>query len=369
MERPVYKPIGTPVEQLDTPALVVGVSVLEQNIETVHSFFRQSRANVRPHVAAHGCPAVAQMQLAAGGTVGGISVATVGQAEVFAQQGFSDIFVASEIVTPLKIGRLCALAHRAKITVAADNAGNIDALSEAAQASGVTLNVVVEIHTRLDRCGVEPGQPSVDLAAAISKARALRFAGLMTYEGAILTEDVDELAAESRKWVQQVLDTREMVERAGLDVGVVSAGGTHNYEIVGSIDGVTEVPAGAYALMEQRYRGHRPELRPAAMVMSTVISRPQPGLALLDAGQKAMSTDTELPVVEGLPGGSIRAMSAEHGFLAMGDGDQREVDLGDKVWLTPWNVGDCANVYDFMNAVRDGRLEAVWDIAARGRYR
>ena len=120
MERPVFKPMGTPVEELDTPVLVVDVDVLDRNIETLHSFFRQRDAKVRPHVESHRCPAIAHRQLAAGGTANGISVTTVGEAEVFAQQGFSDIFVANEVVTPQKIGRLCSLARQASITVAAN---------------------------------------------------------------------------------------------------------------------------------------------------------------------------------------------------------------------------------------------------------
>ena len=369
MERPIFKPVGTPVEQLDTPVLVVDLTVLEQNIEALHAFFHQRAAKVRPHIESHRCPIIAHKQLAAGGTVGGICVTTVGQAEVFAEAGFADIFIANEVVTRQKITRLCALAHHARVTVAVDDPRNVSGLSEAASESRVTLNVVVDINTRLNRCGVEPGQPAVDLARTITRAPNLDFVGLMTYEGAIFEEEPNKLAAESRKWVQKVLDTREMVERAGMEVRVVSAGGTHNYEIVGDMAGVTEVPAGSYALMDERYRQHRPQFQPAARVMATVTSRPEPGLAIIDTGQKAIGVDPGLPVVDGIPGAVPTRLSAEHGILSLeGDADG-QLDLGDKVWLVPWDVGACANLHDYIHAVRDGRLEAVWDVAARGRYR
>ena len=369
MERPVFKPVGTPVEDLDTPALVVDLAILEQNIEAVHSFFRLRVARLRPHVESHRCPAIAHKQLAAGGTVGGISLTTVGQAEVFAQQGFTDIFVASEVVAPQKIERLCALARHTSITVPADNPRNVDDLSAAAQAGDSTLNVVVDIHTRLDRCGVEPGQPAVDLARSIDEASNLRFGGLMTYEGAILTEDAEELAAESRKHIQRVLDTREMVEKQGMEVAVVSVGGTHNFEVAGDMSGVTEVSAGSYALMDHRYARFRPGLRQAARVMATVTSLPQPDVAILDAGQKAVGVDTGLPVLEDVPGASLARMSAEHGLLALEEEARGKVNLRGKVWLTPMDIGNCVNVYDYINAIRDGKLEAVWEIAARGSYR
>ena len=294
---------------------------------------------------------------------------TMGEAEVFAQHGFDDIFIANQIVTPQKIARLCALARNCRVTVAVGNPVNVKDLSDAASHTGVTLNVVVDIHTRLQRCGVEPGRPAIDLAKAISSAEHLEFMGLMTYEGAILGDDRDELIAESRKCIQRVLDTRQMVEAGGIDVRLVSVGGTHNYEIAGDMPGVTEVPAGAYALMDQKYRRHRPQFTPAAKVIATVTSHPEPDTAITDAGQKAVGIDNGMAVVEGIKGATVKSMSAEHGSLTLEGAAQNEVDLGYKVWVTPWDIGGCVNVYDYIHASRNGRLEAVWDVAARGRYR
>ena len=368
MERPIFKPPGTPVELLDTPSLVVDLSALDRNIEAMHSFFRDRDAKLRPHVESHRCPAIARRQLDAGGTVGGITVTTVAQAELFSRSGFADIFIASMVVTPQKIDRLSALARQAKMTVAVDNAGNVSALSEAASNGGVTLDVVVDINTRLGRCGVEPGEPAVQLARAVAEADGLEFAGLMSYEGTIIEDGLEELAAESRRWIQQVLDTREAVEQAGIDVKVVSVGGTYNYEIAGTMAGVTEVPAGSYALMDQRYLESGRPFEAAARVNSIVTSVPEPGTVITDAGQKAVGADTGLPGVEGIPGASVSSLSAEHGSLDLASPHDGQVDLGDIVWLTPWDIGTCVNLHDYIFGVRDGRLEVVWDIAARGHY-
>jgi D-serine deaminase-like pyridoxal phosphate-dependent protein len=368
MERPIFKPVGTPAEQLDTPALVVDLAILKHNIDTLHAFFRQHEAKVRPHVESHRCPAIAHKQLA-GGTVGGICVSSIGQAEVFTEQGFSDVLVANEIVTGQKIGRLCALARRARMTVAVDQPQNVQDLSDAARTQGVTLRVVVDIHTRGNGCGVEPGQPALDLAKLVRQAPHLEFAGLMTREGPAPTEEPGKSAAESRQCIQKVLDTRQMVEKAGLTVGMVSVGGTYNYEIAGTMTGVTEVLAGTYALMDYRYAQWRPQFKPAARVMATVTSRPEPGTAIVDAGQKAVGIDTGLPVAEEIPGATVVALSAEHGRLRLQDEADSKVALADKIWLTPWDIGTCVNLYDYIHAVRDGKLEVVWDVAARGRYR
>ena len=369
MQRPIFKPLGTPVEELDTPAMVVDLALLEQNIQTVHSFFIERDAKVRPHVEAHRCPAIAHKQMAAGGTAGGISVTTVGEAEVFAQSGFEDIFIASEVVTSQKINRLCLLAQQARVTVAVDNSKNVAHLSEAAGESDVVLNLAVDINSRLGRCGVEPGRSALDLARAAVQAPNVHFAGLMSYEGTILTEDREELEAESRRAIQQVLDTRELIEKNGIPVRMVSAGATHNYDIAGSMSGVTEVPAGSYALMDARYRPQRSELRCAARVLGTVVSVPEPGTAILDLGQKSIGVDLELPVIDDVPGVTVASLSAEHGRLDLSEAQDGQVDLGDKVWLTPWETGTCANLYDQIHVARQGKLVAVWDVAARGQYR
>ena len=367
MERPIFKPVGTLVEELDTPALVVDLAVMERNIETVHGFFRQKRAKVRPHIKVHKCPAIAHKQLAAGGAVG-ICTATVGEAEVFAQAGFTDILITSEIVTGPKINRLCAMAHHARITVAVDNPKNVADLSEAAQSHGVTLNVLVDINTRLNRCGVDPGKSALELAKVVTGSNGLHFAGLMTFEGTICCERYEDLVEESKQCIQKVLDTREMVEKEGLEVEVVSVGGTHNYEIVGAMDGVTEVQAGSYVLMDHFYSQCRQHLEPAAKVLSMVVSHPEKELALADAGRKGIGVDKGLPVVEGIPGGRASKLGAEHCWIELEKEAQQVVDLGMKVWLVPWDLGLCANLYDYIHAVRGGRLEAMWRVEARGRY-
>jgi D-serine deaminase-like pyridoxal phosphate-dependent protein len=369
MERPIFKPVGTPVEELDTPALVVDEAILDQNIEAMHSFFRDKPAKLRPHIESHRCPAIAHKQLAAGGTVAGVCVTTVGQAEVFARSGFVDVFVANLVVTRQKIDRLFALARSAKMTVAADNRKNVGELSEAASARGVALDVVVAINTGAGIFGVEPGEPAVDLARSIYEAEGVNLAGVMTYLGAILADDPETSSAESRGRTQQVLDTREMLESAGMDVGVVSVGGTFDYEIAGSMDGVTEVPAGSYALMDEKHRSHKVRFKPAARVLATVGSVPEEGVAITDGGAKAIGNDTGLPSVDNVPGATVKGLSAEHGSLALDASADGRLELGDKVWYTPWDIGTCVNLHDYINVVRDGSLVGVWDILARGHYR
>ncbi len=369
MERPIFKPIGTPTEELDTPSLIVDLEALSHNIATVASFFENTVANLRPHVEAHRTPAIAHKQLAAGGNVGGIAVSSIGQAEVFIPNGFNDVFVANLVVTHQKITRLCALARQAKISVAVDSAANVADLSDAAVANNVIIGVSIFVNTRLGLYGVEPGPAAVELAKAAVNAPGLDFTGIMTQEGGILVDDADQAADESRAAVQPLLNTREDIERAGIDVRAVSAGNTSNYQVVGSIAGVTEVPAGAYSLLDAQHAPFLPHLKAAGRVMTTVTSRPEPGYMITDGGQKAIGADTGFPSIDNLPSPTVKGLSAEHGSIYFDSTGGVDPQLGDKIWCTPWDAATCANLHDYMFAVRNDALEAVWEVSARGRYR
>ena len=363
MERPIFKAPGTPVEELDTPAFVIDLDALDSNIVTVHSFFRERDSGLRPHVEAHRSPAIASMQLASEGTVGGVSVNTVGLAEHFANAGVRDIYVANPIVTKVKIERLCRLARRASMRVYVDNAGNAEGLSTTASSLGVSLNAVVGIDTGLHVCGVAPGPEAVNLAKTIDGLDGLEFVGFGTYEGRMVGEDA------TREVASAMVETRGLAEESGLRVEVLSAGGTHNYESMGAIPGITEVCAGAYALLDSRYAAQKPGLKPAARVMATVIGRPEPGLAITDTGQKAAGADFGLAHLDAGFNASLKSLSAEHGSLALADDESRRLKMGDHVWYIPSDIGTTSNLFDYMHAVRDGRLEAVWQITGRGLYR
>lgn len=368
MERATFKPIGALVEDLDTPALVLDISGVEKNLETVHGFFQDRTAMLRPHVKTHGCPALAHLQLEYGQTVGGICTAKVSQAEVFAKNGITDILIANQVVSKRGIGRLCALAKQVEMTVAVDNSQNILDISDAARVSNVSINVLVDLNTRLDRCGVEPGNKALELAQLVDSLPSVSFTGLMAYEGCLLHENYDDLVKETHEVMRPVLETKDILINAGLEVGTVSVGGTHNYEIAGAIEGITEIQAGSYIVSDNSYRTYRPSLVPSLTVLATIISNPEPTVVVADAGHKAVGADQHMPLVEDIPGATVVRCSAEHGKIELSDESLGTLDLGDKVRLTPYDAETCMNLYNFVNVIRDGKLEAIWDISARGMY-
>ncbi len=369
MQRPIFKPIGTPIEELDTPSLVVDISALEHNLEAVHGFFRDIPVKMRPHVHAHKTPAIAHLQLSVPGNAGGIAVINVSEAELFAQHGFTDITLSSPVVSPSKLRRLCALTHIVKLSLPVDSAPGIDILSQAAVANGVTFDVLVDINTYPPRGGAEAGAPSVALAQQVSAAPGLRFEGFTTVGGPISEGSPDEMIVRDKANVQKMLDTREMAERAGLDVAVVSAGNhTHDAHVIASMAGVTEVRSGAYPLIDHRHWPHCPDLIPGARVLSTVISRPESGRAIVNAGQKAISRDMGMPKVDGRTDATVAGLNAEHGILDLEGDAIKDFQVGDAVWLLIADLNTSTALHDYIFAARDGVLEAVWEISARGLY-
>ena len=384
MERPIFQPIGSPAEELDTPALVVDLEIMEQNIAVLHDAVGSSdggRVAVRPHVSCHGCPEIAQFQLSAAGNAGGIAVGSLSEAEAFAEDGedafadggatssyrpIDDILIAGRVVTAAKIRRLVALAGRITIGVAVDNPRNVQNLAEAAQSAGVNLGVLVDMDAGYGFGGVASVPDAVDLARTVANAPRLSFQGIMSYEGPLPITDRAELEAETRRRLQPVLDARSEIEQAGIEVATVSAGSTYNYDVVSHLSGITEVQAGVYPLMDMEIQRVRPELQPAARVLATVIGHPVAGRAVVDAGHKTTGPDFGVPVLEGFEGAVATRFSAEHGILDLEGPATEQLMPNDKVHLVPYNLALCVNQYDYIRAVRDGKLVGYWRVAGRG---
>ena len=367
MERPILKPPGAPVEQLDTPALVVDLDAMERNVERVHSFFRGRAAKLRPAVHSHKTPAIAHRQLAVEGAAAGVAVVSLSEAEIFAQTGVRDVLVTTQIVGASKVASACALAKSIALTLVADDLDVVRALSSGAAGAGVVIDVLVSVQTHPDRAGLRPGGAPA-LARAVDVAPGLRFAGVFT-AGGPLGGDTAALRSRGEEAVGVLLEARRAVEEAGLSVRTASYGNsTHDYDIPGSADGITEVRAGAYALLDAAHAPHCPGLEPAAMVLATVNGRPEPSRAVTDCGQKAIGRDSGPPVVVGNGGLVAAANSAEHGLIDSAVGAELDLAPGDQAWLLPADVSTAFSLHDVVYAARGGVVETVWCVGARGAF-
>jgi len=359
---------GASKEEIDTPALLIDLPIMEANLRRMADFFSHKEAKLRPHAKTHKCPIIAQQQRDLGAI--GITCAKLGEAEILVEAGIRDILIANEIVGSAKISRLIHLAQRVNLMVAADDAENVRTLSSAASAKGVKIRVLVEVDIGMGRCGVQPGQAALALAQQVDGCPGLTFAGLMGYEGhLVFVPSVQERAQRCREAMGLLLETKTLIEKAGLPVSILSGGGTGTYAITGQIRGITEVQAGSYLFMDTRYRGIEglEEFGCALTVLATVISRPHPQRAIIDAGMKAMTHEFGMPAVKDLPWAKLTSLAEEHGIISL-DGADRELKVGDQVELIVSHGCTTINLHERYLAMRNGSLEAIWLIAARGAF-
>jgi D-serine deaminase-like pyridoxal phosphate-dependent protein len=360
--------VGCLKEDIDTPALLIDLPAMERNIARMASFFADKQAKLRPHAKTHKCPIIAHKQLAAGNTVG-ITCAKLGEAEVLVEGGIKDILIANQIIGRQKIARLVALARHADVMVAVDNAANVDDLSAAAVAAGASLRVLVEVNIGMNRCGVEPGEPALALARRVAEAKGLRFTGLQGYEGhLVMHPDPDERRARALEAMQTLVAARRYIEDAGLPIAIVSGGGTGTYYVSGTVPGVDEIQAGSYVFMDTKYRSVGIDFECALTVLATVISRPNPLVAVTDAGAKVLTSEFGMPEAKGIDGVAGLRLSEEHGKMTF-EAANSSLKVGDKIEFFVSHGCTTINLHDRYYGVRDARLEAVWDIAGRGKSR
>lgn len=354
-----------PFAHIDTPALLLDADALEANLRFMASFFARRPCKLRPHFKSHKCTAIARLQMKAGAV--GITCAKLGEAEAVADAGIRNILIANQIVGPLKIRRLIELCRRADPMVAVDSPDNVQMLSEQALAGGVSVGVLVEVDVGMERCGVAPGPPALDLARRVASSAGLRFEGLQGYEGhCVDLRDEAERVEKTRQSLKLLVETRRLIERSGLRVNIVSGGGTGTYTLTGDCEGVDEVQAGSYAAMDWWYGDIRPEFKQAMSILATVISRPNPGLAIIDVGRKGVGAEWGAPRVKKLPGSQVVSYGSEE-HMKIGVPRDAKLQIGDRLEIIPSHGCTTSNLYPQFVVHRDGRVTDTWPIEGRGR--
>jgi D-serine deaminase-like pyridoxal phosphate-dependent protein len=340
---------------LDTPALVVDLDVLERNIAGMAALCADVGITQRVHTKTHKTPEIARMQVAAGSQ--GITCQKLGEAEAMADAGLDDILVPYNIVGTRKLERLVALARRARITVAADSADTVRGVSQAAAAAGLSIPMLVEMDTGAHRCGVQTPAAVTLLAERIEAAEGVDFAGVMTYPS----------STSARAFINETMDSLATV---GMQARIISGGGT-GAERASKDLGCNETRSGSYAYEGMSRVGRSEDLnaeRCALRLIVTVVSVPTSDRVIIDAGQKSFASYPPSPyghIIE-QPGAMIRSMSVEHGHMDTSECDHH-FTVGERLSVFPLHQGMTANLHDELVAVRDGNVEDTWRIAGRGR--
>lgn len=365
---------GMPEGEIQTPCLVLDLDALERNIKKMGDYAKAHGMRHRVHGKMHKSVDVAKLQVELGGACG-VCCQKVSEAEVFARGGIKDVLVSNQVREPAKIDRLARMPKLGARTICCvDDLANVADLSAAAQKHGTQIECLVEIDCGAGRCGVTTTPAVVEIAKAIDAAPGLKFAGLQAYQGAMQHMDsYEDRKAKIAVAVAMVKDAVDTLKAEGLDCDIVGGGGTGSYYFESTSGVYNELQCGSYAFMDADYgrildqngkRIDQGEWENALFILTSVMSHAKADKAIVDAGLKAQSVDSGLPVIFGRTDVQYVKCSDEHGVVADPDG---VLKVNDKLRLVPGHCDPTCNVHDWYVGVRGGKVEVVWPVSARGK--
>ena len=365
---------GMDEAEIQTPCLVLDLDALERNITKMGDYAKAHGMRHRVHGKMHKSVDVAKLQVELGGACG-VCCQKVSEAEVFARGGIKDVLVSNQVRDPAKIDRLARMPKLGSRTICCvDDLANVTDLSAAAQRHGTQIECLVEIDCGAGRCGVTTTPAVVEIAKAIDAAPGLRFAGIQAYQGAMQHLDsYEDRKAKIAVAVAQVKEAVDALKAEGLDCDIVGGGGTGSYYFESTSGVYNELQCGSYAFMDADYgrildaNGNRidqGEWENALFILTSVMSHAKDDKAIVDAGLKAQSVDSGLPVIFGRTDVKYVKCSDEHGVV-MDEGGVLKVN--DKLKLVPGHCDPTCNVHDWYVGLRDGKVESVWPVSARGK--
>ena len=364
--------IGKSVDAVSTPAVVVDLDVMERNAARMASYCAAHHLQLRPHIKTHKTVEVARMQLDLGAL--GLTVAKVGEAEVMVSTGAAEILVAHPILGSEKIQRLAALCAQTRILVAIDSLHAAQSLSEVAHQQNVRFGILIEFDSGSRRCGVAASSPAAELAQACSTLPGLELRGLFTYFGSVWGAPADRVA-EMDRIRNDVGNTLQAFQHAGLNTQIVSAGSTPSAEFAHTVPGLTEIRPGTYIYndLNSFHQGLCTLEDCAVRVVTTVVSNAVPNQVIVDAGSKTMSSDalgSGPKTGFGLhpeSGATLTRLNEEHGYLRTEQA--ADFPVGRVLQFVPNHVCTCINMHDEVLLARNGTIVGSWRVAARGKVR
>jgi D-serine deaminase-like pyridoxal phosphate-dependent protein len=365
--------IGKSKWDLDTPALCVDLDKMEKNIKHVQTRLQGTGTGVRPHVKTHKCPAIAKMQVAAGAV--GVCAAKLAEAEVMLANGIQNVLMTGVNISVPKINHAMALRKKYKGFIqAVDNMQNARDLQDAARAAGIIADIVVDLDV-INRSGIANGQPALELAQFVDKAPNLKFHGVLAYDGAVQhVEGFKARKEQAFKTFEPVVGSYELMKKSGLNMEIFSGGGTGTYDMMYEIPGFTDVQVGSYLFMDHQYMiigGANNEkimddFAPSLTVMATIINDSKAGKYVTDSGSKALTLNVPHGIVIGEPGFDYNAGSDEYGSVKIIN-PNKTYKVGDKFEVIVPHCDPVVNLYDFMYGIRNGKVEKILPILARGK--
>ena len=363
-----YSPkIGDTIDSLDTPSMIVDLDLMEANIKKLMDQLLPTGVNIRPHLKTTKSAILAR-KLNDAGAKGGC-VAKLSEAEVICDLGFSDLLITCEIIGAAKVARLVELFRKYKnIRIVVDSEEGASAINEALSKSGIEepILTVLDLDVGLHRTGVQPGEPALQLAKHIAGLKHLKLIGVQGYEGHLQhLHDREERKTSCLESMATLTQTADALRKEGHNIEVVTTGGTGTAEFCVTVPGVTEVQPGSFLFMDTDYRNAVGTFYSNSLsILATVISKQGPKCITIDTGLKSLTTDSGFAECKTL-GYVYGVLGDEHGSLAWTDGP--DLKVGDRVEMLPSHIDPTINLHDFYYAHRQGVIEDIWPVDARGK--
>lgn len=360
------------IENIDTPALVVDLDKMDNNIKVMSEKARQAGIILRPHIKTHKSVAIAAKQIEAGAD--GITVAKLGEAEVMHQNGIHDIFIAYPIIGEGKLTRLKKLAQKADIKVSLDSVEVAGGISAVVASIGKKIKVYIEVDTGLGRVGKKHGEDTLRLVEEVGKLPNIEIYGLMTHAGhAYAAKNQEEMIEISKQEGQYLVETKALIkEKLGIEIPCISVGSSPTSYTGGQVEGVTEMRPGTYVFNDTKLLdiGVVKEDDCALTIYSTVVSKPSENRAIIDAGSKTLTSDKRIfaegyGLIKEKNGLTVSWLSEEHGVINLPEGTN--LKIGEVVEIIPNHVCPTVNLADELIGVRHGEIEEIIEVTARGK--
>lgn len=360
---------GTPLELIDTPALIVDIELVKANIdELMRRIKRFPGVSVRPHLKTGKCAEIARMVIDAG--AGGICAAKISEAEVFTDAGIRDILITSEFAGQPKLNRFFELLKRnPELKIVTDSAEMAEQLNSLASESRIQqpINILIDINVGQNRTGVNTSEEVLALAQSIKSLANLKLIGVQGYEGHLQHLAEPQREEQCRASMFKLKEAVQLLRESGFPVPIVTTGGTGTCEICADSEGINEVQPGSFVFMDVAYRqATNGKFANALSVLTTVTSRACSDRAVVDAGMKSLSIDMGNAEPKNMPGFTYRPAGDEYGIIECKSGTV-PLEIGQKLELIPGHIDTTIALFDQYHVIRDGKLEAVWDITGRGK--
>lgn len=344
------------LSDIETPALVLDLDILEENMSVMQSFLDGHPVKLRPHFKTSKCVEIVKRQLAKGAK--GITCSKLSEAGILVEAGVPDILIANEIVQKSKIERAAGYAKKTRLTLCADQKQNILDLNEAAEKAGSTIHIYIEFDVGMNRCGVSTYEAFYELAKLVSECPNLRFEGIQAYAGQLSHEENVAYKKEQILAVEKKLTgLKQYVEDRGIKVNQISGGSTNTSLLKAGHGVYTELQAGSYVYMDAAFKNCSLPYQNSLFLLTTVISR-SPDRIILDAGAKGLGLDQVLPVCRGYE--TYKYVVSEEHFGIYGS--DLHAKIGDQVWMIPGHCCTTVNLYPQMYVKRGDRIVDIWKV-------